>query len=88
VIIRKVKDDSRGWNLARVIWVIDRGFTSERNRRYLQRAGGHYIVGESCAPTARKPARRSRARAATTRLRATYGSSRFGSTMAPTATGS
>ena len=46
VIIRKVKDDLRGWNLARVIWVLDRGFTSERNRRYLQRAGGHYIVGE------------------------------------------
>ena len=45
-IIRKVKDDLRGWNLARVIWVLDRGFTSERNRRYLQRAGGHYIVGE------------------------------------------
>ncbi|MCA1701196.1 MAG: IS1634 family transposase, partial [Actinobacteria bacterium] len=46
VVIRKVKDDLRGWNLARVIWVLDRGFTSERNRRYLQRAGGHYIVGE------------------------------------------
>ena len=46
VIIRKVKDDLRGWNLARVIWVLDRGFTSERNRRYLQRVGGHYIVGE------------------------------------------
>lgn len=45
-IIRKVKDDLRGWNLSRVIWVLDRGFTSERNRRYLQRAGGHYIVGE------------------------------------------
>jgi hypothetical protein len=45
-IIRTVKDDLRGWNLARVIWVLDRGFTSERNRRYLQRAGGHYIVGE------------------------------------------
>jgi hypothetical protein len=46
VIVRKVKDDLRGWNLSRVIWVLDRGFTSERNRRYLQRAGGHYIVGE------------------------------------------
>jgi hypothetical protein len=45
-VIRQVKDDLRGWNLARVIWVLDRGFTSERNRRYLQRAGGHYIVGE------------------------------------------
>ena len=46
VIIRKVRDDLRGWNLSRVIWVLDRGFTSERNRRYLQRGGGHYIVGE------------------------------------------
>lgn len=45
-IIRKVKDDLRGWNLSRVIWVLDRGFASERNRRYLQRGGGHYIVGE------------------------------------------
>ena len=45
-IIRKARDDLRDWNLARVIWVLDRGFTSERNRRYLQRAGGHYIVGE------------------------------------------
>jgi hypothetical protein len=46
VIIRKVRDDLRGWNLSRVVWVLDRGFTSERNRRYLQRGGGHYIVGE------------------------------------------
>jgi hypothetical protein len=46
VIIRKVRDDLRGWNLSRVIWVLDRGFSSERNRRYLQRGGGHYIVGE------------------------------------------
>jgi hypothetical protein len=46
VIIRKVRDDLRGWNLSRVIWVLDRVFTSERNRRYLQRGGGHYIVGE------------------------------------------
>src|SRR6202165_683275 len=45
-IIRKVKDDLRGWNLARVIWVLARGSPSERTRRYLQRTGGHYIVGE------------------------------------------
>jgi len=45
-IIRKARDDLRDWNLSRVIWVLDRGFTSQRNRRYLQRAGGHYIVGE------------------------------------------
>jgi hypothetical protein len=45
-IIRTAREDLRDWNLARVIWVLDRGFASERNRRYLQRAGGHYIVGE------------------------------------------
>lgn len=45
-IIRKARDDLHAWNLNRVIWVLDRGFSSERNRRYLQRAGGHYIVGE------------------------------------------
>jgi len=32
--------------LNRVIWCLDRGFNSKDNRRYLQRAGGHYIVGE------------------------------------------
>jgi Transposase len=46
VLIRKVVDDLRSWKLHRVVWVLDRGFTSEENRRYLQRAGGHYIVGE------------------------------------------
>jgi Transposase DDE domain len=45
-LIRTVKDDLGRWNLNRVIWVLDRGFTSAENRRYLQRAGGHYIVGE------------------------------------------
>jgi transposase len=29
-----------------VVWVADRGFSSAQNRRYLQRAGGNYIVGE------------------------------------------
>jgi len=28
------------------VWVADRGFQSAENRRYLQRAGGHYIIGE------------------------------------------
>ncbi|MFC5001986.1 IS1634 family transposase [Dactylosporangium cerinum] len=45
-LIRQVKDDMRDWSLARVVWVADRGFTSAENRRYLQRAGGHYIIGE------------------------------------------
>ncbi|CAN5809655.1 IS1634 family transposase [soil metagenome] len=46
VLIRTVKDDLSDWNLNRVIWALDRGFTSEENRRYLQRGGGHYIMGE------------------------------------------
>ncbi|HEV3498099.1 MAG TPA: IS1634 family transposase, partial [Actinomycetes bacterium] len=45
-LIRQVKDDLRDWTLARVVWVADRGSASAANRRYLQRAGGHYILGE------------------------------------------
>ena len=45
-LIRQVKDDLRAWKLGRVVWVTDRGFASAENRRYLQRAGGHYICGE------------------------------------------
>jgi hypothetical protein len=45
-LIREVKDDLRAWRLGRVVWVADRGFTSAENRRYLQRAGGNYIIGE------------------------------------------
>jgi Transposase DDE domain len=46
LLLRTVKDDLRTWNLNRVIWVVDRGFSSAANRRYLQRGGGHYIMGE------------------------------------------
>jgi hypothetical protein len=46
LLIRQVKDDLRAWKLNRVLWVVDTGFASEENRRYLQRAGGHYIMGE------------------------------------------
>jgi Transposase DDE domain len=46
LLLRTVKDDPRAWNLNRVVWVLDRGFTSKENRRYLQRGGGHYIMGE------------------------------------------
>src|SRR5664280_2471628 len=45
-LIRQVKDDLLAWKLGRVVWVTDRGFASAQNRRYLQRAGGHYISGE------------------------------------------
>jgi hypothetical protein len=45
-LIRQVKDDLKAWKLGRVVWAADRGFTSAENRRYLQRGGGHYIMGE------------------------------------------
>ncbi len=34
------------WKLGNVIWAMDRGMTSEENRKTLQRAGGQYILGE------------------------------------------
>jgi transposase len=46
LLVRQVKDDLRAWKLNRVLWVVDTGYASEENRRYLQRAGGHYIMGE------------------------------------------
>jgi hypothetical protein len=45
-VIHEVKDDLRGWRLGRVITVVDRGFSSDENLRYLTRAGGHWIAGE------------------------------------------
>ncbi len=45
-LIRQVKADMRDWTLARVIWVADRGFASEANRRYLRSGDHHYIIGE------------------------------------------
>lgn len=45
-ILPQVKDDLRGWRLGRVVTVVDRGFSSDANLAYLQRAGGHYIAGE------------------------------------------
>jgi transposase len=44
--VEKVKKDLSGWKLSRCIWVMDRGMNSEENRTILQRAGGHYILGE------------------------------------------
>jgi DDE family transposase len=45
-VIEQVKDDLRGWRLGRCVWVVDRGFSSDENLRYLTRAGGHWIAGE------------------------------------------
>ena len=44
--VEMVQGDLRGWRLGRCVWVMDRGMNSEENRVVLQRAGGHYIVGE------------------------------------------
>lgn len=44
--VDQVQKDLAGWKLGRVVWVMDRGMTSEGNRVILQRAGGHYILGE------------------------------------------
>ena len=51
-LLAGVKDDLLAWKLGRVVWVTDRGFASADNRRqadnrrHLQRAGDHYIMGE------------------------------------------
>jgi len=45
-IVAQVKQDLNDWNLGRVVLVQDTGFNSEKNRRLLQGAGGHYIIGE------------------------------------------
>ena len=45
-VVDEVKRDLNGWKLGRVITVADTGFNSEKNRRMLQTAGGHYILGE------------------------------------------
>jgi hypothetical protein len=72
-LLRQVKDDLRAWKLGRVVWVTDRGFSSAANRRYLQRAGGHYICGEKLrggAPEAEAAlARQGRYRTVTGNLR-------------------
>ncbi|NLI92036.1 MAG: IS1634 family transposase [Peptococcaceae bacterium] len=45
-VVEEVKKDLMGWRLGRVITVMDRGFSLEDNLKFLQRGGGHYIVGE------------------------------------------
>lgn len=44
--VDQVQKDLNAWKLGNVIWAMDRGMTSEENRRNLQRAGGQYILGE------------------------------------------
>jgi len=44
--VDQVQKDLNAWNIGRVVWVMDRGMSGEKNRRILQRAGGQYILGE------------------------------------------
>ena len=36
----------RDWTLSKIVWVADRGFSSEANRRYLRQGDHAYIIGE------------------------------------------
>jgi len=49
--VEQVQKDLNDWKLGNVIWAMDRGMTSEENRRNLQRAGGQYILGEKLRGT-------------------------------------
>jgi transposase len=44
--VKQVQEELLGWKLGRCLWVMDRGMNSEQNRMILQRAGGHWILGE------------------------------------------
>jgi len=45
-VLDQVQKDLNSWNLGRVVWVMDRGMSSQANQRILQRGGGQYILGE------------------------------------------
>ena len=45
-VVKEVKDDLVAGGSGRVVTVVDRGFSSDENLRYLTRAGGHWIAGE------------------------------------------
>jgi len=44
--VDQVQKDLNSWNLGRVVWVMNRGMSSEENQRILQRGCGQYILGE------------------------------------------
>ena len=44
--VKQIQKDINDWKLGHVIWAMDRGMTSEENRKILQKAGGQYILGE------------------------------------------
>lgn len=45
-IIRVVKQELSDWKLGQVVFVADRGFASQENRRLLKRGGTHYLLAE------------------------------------------
>jgi hypothetical protein len=45
-LLRQVRDDLQGWQMGRVVWVADRGFSSGENRAYLSQGDENYIIGE------------------------------------------
>ena len=44
--VDQVQKELNNWKLGRVVWVMDRGMSSEENQRILQRGCGQYILGE------------------------------------------
>jgi len=45
-VVEEVKKDLNDWRLSRMVLVMDTGFNSAANRRVLQGAGDHFIIGE------------------------------------------
>jgi len=50
--VKKVRDDLRGWNLGRALFVADAGMNSEDNRAELARACGKYLLACKMASVA------------------------------------
>ena len=77
-LIRQVKDDMRvNWTLSKIVWVADRAFSSEHNRRYLRQGDHAYIIGEKLRSDSPEiETGRCRGRAATPPSRRTCGSRR------------
>ena len=50
-VVEGIQKDMAGWRLNRVVWVLDRGMTGEKQRIALQRGGGHVIFGEKIRGT-------------------------------------
>lgn len=45
-VVEEIKKNLNDWRLSRMVLVMDTGFNSEANRRVLQGAGDHFIIGE------------------------------------------